>query len=80
VSARRDLLTSVAAPGLAPAEAAAVRRGRRLAVMTVAYNALEAAISITAGVLAGSTALLGFGLDSHSSTFVNAARWNTQSG
>lgn len=43
---------------------AATRRGRVLAWLTVAWNAVEAAVSIGAGALAGSTALVGFGVDS----------------
>ncbi|HYD16607.1 MAG TPA: cation transporter [Candidatus Nanoarchaeia archaeon] len=42
----------------------AVRRGRRLEYLTVLWNSLEALISIVAGILAGSIALVGFGLDS----------------
>jgi hypothetical protein len=41
-----------------------VQRGLRLNYATLAYNALEAIASIVAGLLAGSIALLGFGLDS----------------
>jgi divalent metal cation (Fe/Co/Zn/Cd) transporter len=41
-----------------------VRRGRRLEYLTVGWNVAEAAIAMSAGVLAGSTALIGFGLDS----------------
>jgi divalent metal cation (Fe/Co/Zn/Cd) transporter len=44
-----------------------VRLGRRaqlLAGASVTYNVLEAVIAITAGVVAGSVALVGFGLDS----------------
>ena len=44
--------------------AALVRRGTRLAAITVAYNSLEGVLSIAAGVLAGSVALVGFGVDS----------------
>jgi divalent metal cation (Fe/Co/Zn/Cd) transporter len=40
------------------------RRGLRLAQFTVAYNVIEGAVSITAGVLAGLVSLIGFGLDS----------------
>lgn len=40
------------------------RRAQWLAAASVAYNALEAAIAISAGVVAGSIALIGFGLDS----------------
>jgi divalent metal cation (Fe/Co/Zn/Cd) transporter len=40
------------------------RRARLLAGLSVTYNVVEAAIAITAGVIAGSVALVGFGLDS----------------
>jgi divalent metal cation (Fe/Co/Zn/Cd) transporter len=43
---------------------AAVRRGRRLEYLTIAWNSAEAAIALVAGLLAGSIALIGFGLDS----------------
>ena len=41
-----------------------VRRGQRLEYFTIAYNSLEGAASIIAGLLAGSVSVLGFGLDS----------------
>jgi divalent metal cation (Fe/Co/Zn/Cd) transporter len=41
-----------------------VRRGTLLAWATIAYNSLEALLAIGAGLLAGSVALVGFGLDS----------------
>ena len=41
-----------------------LRTGLRLEVVTVGWNVLEAVIAITAGWLAGSIALVGFGLDS----------------
>lgn len=41
-----------------------IRRARLLAAASVAYNLIEAVIAITAGVVAGSIALIGFGLDS----------------
>jgi divalent metal cation (Fe/Co/Zn/Cd) transporter len=41
-----------------------LRRGRRLEYFTIAWNTLEAVVSILAGYVAGSTALIGFGLDS----------------
>lgn len=41
-----------------------VRRGQWLTAATFAYNSLEAVISIGAGLLAGSVALVGFGIDS----------------
>ncbi|MER7540121.1 cation transporter [Streptomyces sp. NPDC097704] len=47
--ARRDTLT---------------RRIRLLVAATITYNVIEAVVAITAGTLASSTALIGFGLDS----------------
>lgn len=43
---------------------AQIRRGRRLEYFTVGYNSLEGLIAIGSGLLAGSIALVGFGLDS----------------
>jgi divalent metal cation (Fe/Co/Zn/Cd) transporter len=48
-TARRDLL---------------VRRIRFLVAATITYNVIEAVVAITAGTIASSTALIGFGLDS----------------
>lgn len=42
----------------------AVRRGQWLTSATIAYNSLEALLSIGVGLLAGSVALVGFGFDS----------------
>ncbi|HEY1180205.1 MAG TPA: cation transporter [Phytomonospora sp.] len=47
--ARRDVLT---------------RRIRLFVTATIAYNVVEAAVALTAGTMASSTALIGFGLDS----------------
>jgi divalent metal cation (Fe/Co/Zn/Cd) transporter len=44
--------------------AAVVQRGRRLEYLTISWNALEALISVSAGIIAGSIALVGFGIDS----------------
>ena len=53
-----------------------VRRGLRLNVATIAYNSLEAVISLVAGVMAGSVALVGFGVDSVIEvTASGAAHW-----
>jgi divalent metal cation (Fe/Co/Zn/Cd) transporter len=41
-----------------------IRRGRLLEYLTVGWNLAEAVIAIGAGVVAGSSALIGFGLDS----------------
>ena len=40
------------------------RRAKKLAGFSVTYNVIEAVIAITAGLAAGSVALVGFGLDS----------------
>ena len=40
------------------------RRAQLLAATSVSYNLVEAVIALTAGLVAGSVALLGFGLDS----------------
>jgi len=40
------------------------RRARLLAAISVAYNAAEGVIAVAAGLVAGSVALVGFGLDS----------------
>jgi divalent metal cation (Fe/Co/Zn/Cd) transporter len=44
--------------------AAYVRRGRRLEYLTIGWNSLEALIAVGAGLVAGSVALVGFGVDS----------------
>src|SRR2546427_10736811 len=41
-----------------------VRRGRALQYLTIAWNSGECVVALTAGFLAGSIALVGFGLDS----------------
>ena len=41
-----------------------VRRGIWLEYFTIGYNSLEAAVALAAGLVAGSIALVGFGLDS----------------
>lgn len=41
-----------------------VRRGRRLAVLTIIWNSIEGVIAIGSGIVAGSIALIGFGVDS----------------
>jgi len=59
----------------------AVRRGRRLEYFTVGWNLLEAAVAIGAGLLAGSIALIGFGIDSLIETSSGAVLlWRLQEG
>jgi divalent metal cation (Fe/Co/Zn/Cd) transporter len=41
-----------------------VGRGRRLEYFTVGWNAIEGVVAVVSGVIAGSIALVGFGLDS----------------
>lgn len=45
------------------------RRGLRLAQLTVAYNVVEGAVAITAGLLAGLVSVVGFGVDSAIESF-----------
>ena len=55
---------------------ALVRRGLQLNYLTIAYNVLEAVVSLVAGFLAGSVALVGFGFDSVIEvTASGAAQW-----
>ena len=52
-------------PSLAPPDRARLgRRAQLLAGASVAYNVVEAVIAVSAGTVAGSIALVGFGLDS----------------
>jgi divalent metal cation (Fe/Co/Zn/Cd) transporter len=43
---------------------ALIRKGKHLEYFTIGYNSLEGLIAVTAGFLAGSIALVGFGFDS----------------
>lgn len=59
----------------------AVRRGRRLEYLTLAWNSLEALAAIVAGLIAGSIALVGFGLDSVIECFSGAVLlWRLRAG
>lgn len=52
-------------PGLtAQRRVVLTRRVRLLVAATITYNVIEAAVALTAGAIASSTALIGFGLDS----------------
>lgn len=48
----------------APDRADAVRHGRFLEYLTIIWNLIEGIVSVAAGLLAGSVALVGFGFDS----------------
>ncbi|MFF4521274.1 cation transporter [Streptomyces bluensis] len=59
------LLMTTVALGPSPQRATRLaRRIRLLVAVTITYNVVEAAVAITAGTIASSTALIGFGLDS----------------
>ena len=47
-----------------PAWLAAARRAKFLSWLSLVWMSLEGGIAITAGILAGSIALIGFGIDS----------------
>jgi divalent metal cation (Fe/Co/Zn/Cd) transporter len=49
---------------MSAALAAHTRAGRRLEYFTLSWNLAEAAVAVSAGVIAGSIALIGFGADS----------------
>jgi divalent metal cation (Fe/Co/Zn/Cd) transporter len=56
------------------------RQGRRLEYFTLGWNLTEAAVGIGAGVVAGSIALIGFGVDSVIESFSGASLlWRLQS-
>lgn len=57
-----------------------VRRGLRLNYVTIAYNVCEAVASLVAGIVAGSVALVGFGVDSLVEVSASgAAQWRLRS-
>jgi divalent metal cation (Fe/Co/Zn/Cd) transporter len=61
---------------LRPARPTVVRRGLWLNYLTLAYNTIEAIVSIAAGLVAGSVALVGFGVDSGIEVTASvAAQW-----
>ncbi|MFF3768472.1 cation transporter [Streptomyces sp. NPDC001922] len=58
-------MTAGISTGIGPARRDVLaRRIRLLAAATITYNVIEAIVAITAGTIASSTALIGFGLDS----------------
>jgi divalent metal cation (Fe/Co/Zn/Cd) transporter len=65
---------------LAANRPALVRRGLWLNYITITYNTLEAVVSVAAGVVAGSVALVGFGVDSGIEVTASiAAQWRLRS-
>ena len=64
----------------APGRATLVRRGLWLNYATIAYNSIEAVVSLVAGIVAGSVSLVGFGIDSVIEvTASGAAQWRLRS-
>jgi len=51
-------------PECSAARAYDVRKGRRLEYFTLGWNLTEAGVAVAAGIVAGSIALVGFGVDS----------------
>ncbi len=51
---------------------ALLRRGTLLAWFTIGWNAIEGLVGITAGIAAGSVALVGFGVDSYVEVFAGS--------
>jgi hypothetical protein len=55
---------SATATDKAALRAAGLRRGRSLEYLTIGWNLLEGLVAVGSGLIAGSTALVGFGIDS----------------
>jgi hypothetical protein len=67
-------------PTLTPHETA-IKRGRLLEYLSVAWMVVEAAVGIASGILAGSIALVGFGADSVIEIFSSAVLlWRLRKG
>ena len=63
-------------PDLVASRHSAVRQGILLSYATIGYNSLEAIGSLIAGMLSGSVALVGFGIDSVIEVIASvAAQW-----
>jgi divalent metal cation (Fe/Co/Zn/Cd) transporter len=63
-------------PFIPPDRATLVRRGLQLNYLGIGYNVAEAMVALAAGLVAGSVALVGFGLDSVIEvTSSGAAQW-----
>src|SRR5512133_1603149 len=67
-------------PGHVDLRESDTRKGRRLEYVTLGWNLTEAVVGIGAGVIAGSIALIGFGMDSIIESFSGAILlWRLQS-
>lgn len=68
------------AEAVALSRPALVRRGLWLNYITIGYNTIEAIVSVAAGLVAGSVALIGFGVDSGIEVTASiAAQWRLRS-
>ena len=68
------------APALASDRSALVRQGLLINYFTIGYNTVEAIVSVAAGVVSGSVALISFGVDSGIEvTSSLAAHWRLRS-
>jgi hypothetical protein len=66
---------------VAPAERdRLISRAKALSWLSLAYMTVEGAVAITAAALAGSVALLGFGLDSAIEGLTSCRRWRRGGG
>src|ERR1700674_689513 len=76
-----DRMTDAARPQLPDVDRTAlIRRGIWLSYATIGYNSLEAIGSLIAGLMAGSVALVGFGVDSVIEVMASiAAQWRLRS-
>ena len=52
-----------------------LKKGIKLEVVTVCWNLVEGGLAVTAGISAGSIALIGFGVDSFIETGQRCRRW-----
>lgn len=73
------MVTTAAAPGAS--EETLRRRGIRLALLIVIWDVIEGIVAVTAGLAAGSIALVGFGIDSGIEVFAaSVVLWQLRGG
>ena len=74
-----EVPTSTSTTCQAPILTASLREGRLLEYVTIGWNVIEGIVSVGAGLAAGSTALIGFGIDSAIESFSGAVLlWRLQ--
>lgn len=73
-------MSGVMSNPVAATRALLVQRGLRLNYLTIGYNSLEAVVALAAGLVSGSVALFGFGMDSVIEVTASlAAQWRLRS-